>query len=409
MQNGTVFPLSPGIRTTALALAVDAVTAEVVTALRNTGIRPLLSRDRRSPGGCTKTALRAHTEIPTCSIPRSYPAGGECAPGARIPPARLPEPGTCGFAGVAASFGQRLRRSSSLSGRCLRFPRRSLGRACCEDGDAARGWHRLEVLGMPGWVLHIALHAAQHGVDSERPLTDLGRAIRNVDEQVWREATELARRVDALPAFATGLRLDDPGRQEAGGASAPPRGSPAAGRAARRPEARVAITLERLASEGSLRARARLLLGALFPSPGYMRKWATGRGWPWAGAGPPGRLGLWLAYIWRLIWILGRLPRAVATVRLARRGQGSAASCSRRGPHPRHRAARRQSPTATSPCIAPLEGQVRSDPASQLPSSARSARLRAGALRCPHAGSASAIPCGAQPDRRARRRRRPRP
>ena len=87
----------------------------------------------------------------------------------------------------------------------------------------------------------------------------------------------------------------------------------------------MAITLERLASEGSLRARARLLLGALFPSPGYMRKWATGRGWPWAGAGPPGRLGLWLAYIWRLIWILGRLPRAVATVRLARRGQGSAA------------------------------------------------------------------------------------
>ena len=42
MQNGTVLPLSAGIRNTALALAVDAVTAEVVTALRDAGIRPLL-------------------------------------------------------------------------------------------------------------------------------------------------------------------------------------------------------------------------------------------------------------------------------------------------------------------------------------------------------------------------------
>ena len=136
---------------------------------------------------------------------------------------------------------------------------------------------------MPGRALHIALHAAQHGVDSERPLTDLGRAIRVVDEQVWREATELARRVDALPAFATGLRLDDPaGRRLVEHLHLPVDRPPLVVLRAG-PEVRVAITLERLASEGSLRARARLLLGALLPSPGYMRKWAPAVDGPGSG------------------------------------------------------------------------------------------------------------------------------
>ena len=44
-----------------------------------------------------------------------------------------------------------------------------------------------------------------------QPLEDLARALRIADEQVWYEAGDLARRVDAPAAFATTLRLDPEG------------------------------------------------------------------------------------------------------------------------------------------------------------------------------------------------------
>jgi Uncharacterised nucleotidyltransferase len=327
MQNGTVLPLSAGIRNTALALAVDAVTAEVVTALRDAGIRPLLLKGPSIAGWLYgEGAARPYGDSDLLVSPGSYgPAENALRALGFRPLGYLSQGHVDSQAWLRRSDNASVDLHRSLVGVCA-SPDVLWEELAAKTETLRVGGIDVEVLGMPGRALHIALHAAQHGVDSERPLTDLGRAIRIVDEQVWREATELARRVDALPAFATGLRLDDPaGRRLVEHLHLPVDRPPLVVLRAG-PEVRVAITLERLASEGSLRARARLLLGALLPSPGYMRKWATGRGWPWVGAGPPGRLGLWLAYIWRLIWILVRLPRAVATVRRARRGQGSAAS-----------------------------------------------------------------------------------
>jgi Uncharacterised nucleotidyltransferase len=324
MQNGTAFPPSPGIRATALALAVDAVTAEVVTALRDAGIRPLLLKGPSIAGWLYGDgAARPYGDSDLLVSPGSYrPAENALRALGFRPLGYLSQGHVDSQAWLRHSDNASVDLHRSLVGVCA-SPDVLWEELAVKTETLRVGGIDVEVLGMPGRALHIALHAAQHGVDHERPLQDLGRAIRNVDEQVWREATELARRVDALAAFATGLRLDDPaGRRLVEHLQVPADRPPLVALRAG-PDVRAATTLERLASEGPLRARARLLLGALFPSPGYMRKWAGGRAWPWARTALQGGLGLWLAYIWRLIWLLVRLPRAIAAVRGARRAQNS--------------------------------------------------------------------------------------
>src|SRR5262249_13735929 len=60
----------------------------------------------------------------------------------------------------------------------------------------------------PARLLHIALHAVQHGGGTyPQPMRDLALAVSRAPEDEWREAAALAGRLRAGPAFATGLRL----------------------------------------------------------------------------------------------------------------------------------------------------------------------------------------------------------
>ncbi len=323
MERGPVSRLPRAIRTTALALAVDAVTAEVVTAMRGAGIRPVLLKGP-SIGAWLygDGAVRPYGDSDLLVSPESYKRAGNVL-------------SALGFRSLGYLSQQHLdsdawRRSDhafvdlhrSLVGAGA-LPEIVWEELATDTQIQRVGGIDVEVLGIPQRALHVALHAAQHGVDDESPLEDLRRAVRTVDEGVWREAAEIARRIDALPAFATGLRLEPDGALLGERLQLP---------ADRRalvvlrsgPQVPVAITLERLASEGSFRARARLLLAALFPSPSYMRKWAAGgRVGGWSNAARRGPIGLALAYMWRPIWILLRLPRAIAAVRRARRAQAS--------------------------------------------------------------------------------------
>jgi hypothetical protein len=62
-----------------------------------------------------------------------------------------------------------------------------------------------EVLSIPARTMNLALHAAQHeGVG--RPREDLERGIAQLEFGVWEGARELAFRLDAMSAFAAGLR-----------------------------------------------------------------------------------------------------------------------------------------------------------------------------------------------------------
>ena len=56
-------------------------------------------------------------------------------------------------------------------------------------------------------ALVVALHAAHHGTEQEKPLEDLRRAVDRVPFATWEETRELAERLHAEPRLAIALRL----------------------------------------------------------------------------------------------------------------------------------------------------------------------------------------------------------
>ena len=70
---------------------------------------------------------------------------------------------------------------------------------------------QLPVLGAEARVMHIALHAAQHGPTSTQALQDLHVALAKVQPSTWEAAARLARQLDAMPAFLAGLNLVESG------------------------------------------------------------------------------------------------------------------------------------------------------------------------------------------------------
>lgn len=158
---------------------------------------------------------------------------------------------------------------------------------------------QVKALGLPARTAHVALHIAQHQDGKAR--VDLERALARVDEQGWREAAEVARRLDALPAFANGLKQLPEGEalaERLGVADA--RSVPMDLRASGVP---LTEGLHELLEARGLRAKARVLLSELAPNPTFMRWWS-----PLARRG---RLGLIAAYIWRPVYMLLHSPAAI--------------------------------------------------------------------------------------------------
>jgi len=311
-------PPSPAIWTAALSLRVDNVTAEVVTAMRAAGVRTLLLK---GPSIATwlyrDGASRPYVDSDLFVAARSYRQAGSVLREVGFRP--------YGYSWHRDSESWRRRRDTaivdlhrSLIG--ISAPPDTVWQELATDTDTLRvGGIDVEVLRVPARALHLALHADEHGVDLWHPLEDLARALRVADDDVWQEAADLARRIDAVPAFAAGLRFNPEGARLAERLQLPDERPPAVAVRAG-PDVPVAIALENLTSE-PLRARARLLLRALVPSPRYIHNWSRARMSAWPAPLRRGGLGLLLAYLWRPIWILLRLPKAIATVRGARRGQ----------------------------------------------------------------------------------------
>jgi hypothetical protein len=176
------------------------------------------------------------------------------------------------------------------------------------------GGHTVRILSMSGRVFHVALHAAQHGRDSETTMRDLERAIDRIPLAVWQEAAVLAGRLSSLPAFAAGLRLHQQGAAllDRLGVDARPTAELALRAEAPVPLARGVEWLSRLPT---MRQRARFLLRAVAPPPASMRQWSA-----LAGRGPA---GLVAAYAWRPVWMVVHAAPAIAAWLRARRTAGS--------------------------------------------------------------------------------------
>lgn len=168
------------------------------------------------------------------------------------------------------------------------------------------------VLAPAGRALHVVLHAAQHGVQRPAPLRDLELtlALAAAEPALWLEAATLARRLDAVEAFASGLALLPAGRELAAQLDlAPQRSVDATLRARGSPP--TALGFEQLARAPGTGARLGIAWRKLFPPPEFVRRWH-----PLAARG---RTGLLLAYLYRPVWLVRAAPRGLRAWRSARR------------------------------------------------------------------------------------------
>ena len=167
----------------------------------------------------------------------------------------------------------------------------------------------LSVLQPHGRALHLALHAAQETPDKRQALRDLGRGLELLELETWRQARDLASRLDALPALGAGLRLLPEGETVARELQLPTRvTTEIALRATGAPD--LSLGMNRLLEMNGVTSRARYAASRAFPSPAAMRAWS-----PLARRG---RVGLAASYAWRLPWLAARLVPALRAIRAAR-------------------------------------------------------------------------------------------
>ncbi len=160
-------------------------------------------------------------------------------------------------------------------------------------------------------ALHVVLHAAHHGIDGQRALSDLERALERVDDASWRAVAQLAHALGAAEGFAAGLALTAPGADLAARLGLPPAAAVRTRLLATSPPP-LALGFAQLADTRGLGARATIVARKLVPPAEFIRRWD-----PRATAG---RRALLAAYVRRPVWLLARAPAGLRAWQRARRG-----------------------------------------------------------------------------------------
>ncbi|MFZ0386093.1 MAG: nucleotidyltransferase family protein [Solirubrobacteraceae bacterium] len=183
-----------------------------------------------------------------------------------------------------------------------------------DPGSLRVGGIEVLTLNEPARMLHVALHAAQHGAGRGQGIQDLNRTVERGDDQVWRDTAGLARSLHAEDALAAGLALCESGRALATRLELPGTGAATDARLRAAGVRSPALTFETLASADGLRARAAIVWHKLVPPAEFMRHWdpAAERG---------GARLLW-AYVRRPAWVLRQAPAGLRAWQRARSGGG---------------------------------------------------------------------------------------
>jgi hypothetical protein len=301
-----------------LSLQLDAVTAEVVTALRATGIESVLLRGPAIARWLYEDAnARSYVDVDLLVPPGDIEHAEQVL-------------GGLGFSdytveGVLAhdrpTYAHTwLRRDGAavdlhyaLLGVRLE-PARIWDVLAAETEMIAVLGTEVRVASPPGRALVVALHAAHHGVGVGQPLDDLARALELLPAGLWEKASSLAARLDAQVAFATGLRLLEPGREVAHTLGLPPTSSTETTLRASTPPP-MALGFEWLATTRGLRGKAGLVARKIVPAPRFMRAWS-----PLARRSSA---GLAAAYGWRLLWLARHAGPGFLAWRRARKAEES--------------------------------------------------------------------------------------
>lgn len=145
----------------------------------------------------------------------------------------------------------------------------------------------------------VALHAAQHGISDRSTLADLRRALLVGSDTDWSAAAEIAAELQACSAMRVGLALVAHGleladRLQLGG----PTSRSVILRAQSPPP--TALGLESFFSEATAIGKLRFIRAKLFPPRVFMADWH-----PWARRQG---YGMFLAYLYRLVWLIRWTP-----------------------------------------------------------------------------------------------------
>jgi hypothetical protein len=170
------------------------------------------------------------------------------------------------------------------------------------------GATEVTVLSDAALALVIAAHRVQHGRVT-KAARDLEQALARFDREIWDQARDLARRLDMLGVLGAGLRTTTAGRALAIKLELPDQADLETQlRLAGKRDIR---KLSRLRGAESTSAAARIVFEELFPTPAFMRH--TRR------FARRGRRALILAYVYRIFHFACLLPGTLAHVMAARR------------------------------------------------------------------------------------------
>jgi hypothetical protein len=143
-----------------------------------------------------------------------------------------------------------------------------------ESEDLEVAGRTLRALRPQAKAFHVALHAAEHGTGGSKALEDLRRALERVPIGVWAEAADLARRLDAVPAFAGGLRLLPAGERLASHLRLPPTIEPIEVSLRLRGAPPHSIGLAWLLTRHGAAAKAALIARKLVPPREFIEGWS---------------------------------------------------------------------------------------------------------------------------------------
>jgi hypothetical protein len=293
------------------SVAVDAVTADVVTALQDAGITPILLKGpsvTRWLYGPESSRVSVDVDLLVAPATRYAAQDVLTQLGFSPSPANVEE---------ERRHARAWRRRGSPIAVDLHVTLPGVGVSAEEAWRVlSRDTERLSVGGVDvdalsarGRALHLAIHAAQHGVGFDTPVADLRRAVARLPLEVWRDAAALASSLHAEPMFTTGLGLVDSGKAVLVALGVAERKTVEVALRARTPPD-LALGLHRLTTIPGLLPKAAFVARKAFPPPAWMRAWL-----PLAGRG---NVGLAVAYAWRPIWIVLRMPAALRAWRRAR-------------------------------------------------------------------------------------------
>ena len=158
------------------------------------------------------------------------------------------------------------------------------------------------------------MHVAKDGSRRDKARHDLAHAAHRLPVELWQEAVDLAGQLEARPAFVAGLQLDRSGRELAERlsltASTPPVDVAIRLQGGAPP---LAAGMQWLLTSRGLWHKAVVVFRTIIPPRRFTLAWR-----PLARKGPS---GLFLAYVWRVGWVVWKAGPAMRIVWRARRAE----------------------------------------------------------------------------------------